>query len=194
MFTCLFPCRITYVLDRGLNSFQILVNETIEEQEKTLESLSRDDIPAGTANRYQNLMRNIRECENQHGHDLDSLIPIIASSSADLRSACENGVTYVIDWLQEYNSHRLTSYFLKPDTIKARERHDKLVDQLNKLQAALEEYRSVHRNKLIQPYERFFDPNTRRLLKNPNQKDIFVSRYVYLECFSSFTFTMKKFS
>ena len=168
-------------LDRGLCSFQNLVNETNiadEEEEKRVESLSHSDGTSGTADRYQTLMRNIREREIQHGHDFDSLIPILASSSADLRRACENGVTCVMDWFQNCNSRRLTTYFSKPDNSVIQERHDKLVDELNELQAALEEFRSVHRSKLVQPYERFFDPETKRLLKNPDEKKMFASRFV----------------
>ncbi|KAF8798312.1 hypothetical protein BYT27DRAFT_7177807 [Phlegmacium glaucopus] len=170
----------------GLNSFQNFVNDTNladEEEEKTVELLSRDDAtPEMATNPYQTMRRNIREREIQHGHDLDSLVPILASSSADLRSACENGVTCVMDWFQECNSRRWAAYFSKPDTSKVKERHDKLVAQLNQLQAALEEFRSVHRSKLVQPYERFFDPKTRRLLQSPDDKNMFASRSLFI-CF-----------
>ena len=167
--------------NRGLHSFQVLVNQVNiadGEEEKRAESLSRGDTTPGIANRYQILMRKIRERENQHGHDLDSLITILASSSVDLRSACNNGVTCVADWFQECNSRRWATYFAKPDAGKFKERHDNLVNQLNELQVALEEFRSVHRTKLVQPYERFFDPQTKRLLEI-DEKEIFTSKCVY---------------
>lgn len=122
-------------------------------------------------------MRNIREREILHGHDFDSLIPILASSSADLRNTCEKGLTCVMDWFQECNSHRWAAYFSKPDNGMVQERHKKLVDQLNELQAALEEFRSIRRKKVVQPYERFFHPQTKRLLKNSDEKEMFASRY-----------------
>jgi len=168
------------IVDRGLNSFQNFVDETNiadEEEEKAAELLSRGDAtPAMAANRYQTMLRNVREREIQHGHDLDSLIPTLASSSADLRSACENGVTCVMDWFQECNTRRWATYFSKPDAVKVKERHEKLVDRLNELQAILEEFRSVHRNKLVQPYAKFFDPETKRLLRSPDEKVMFASR------------------
>ena len=166
-----------------------------EEEEKTAELLSHGDATPGITNRYRNLMRKTRERENQHGHDLDSLIPILASSSVGLRTACENGVTYVIDWFQECNSRRWATYFTKPDAANTKERHEKLVNRLNELQSALEEFRSVHRTKLVQPYERFFDPQTKRLLKN-DEKEMFATKWVYsftlitkgpAECFDQVT-------
>jgi hypothetical protein len=155
------------------------VNETNiadEEEEKRVDLLSHGDAALGKADRYQTLMRTIRECELQHGHDFDSLIPILASSSTDLRSACEAGLICVMDWFQECNSRRWATYFSKPDNDMVRNRHDKLVDQLDKLQAALEEFRSIHRSKLVQPYERFFDPQTKYLLKKSDKKEMFASR------------------
>lgn len=179
------PAMHFNVLDRGLISFQNLVNETNiadEEEEKKVESLSHSDATPGTAPRFQAMMRDIREREIRHGHNFDTLIPILASSSADLRSACENGLICVMDWFQQCNTRRWAAYFSKPNDGLVKERHDKLVDQLNELQATLEEFRSVHRSKLVQPYERFFDPQTKRLLRNPDEKEMFASRCV-LECF-----------
>jgi hypothetical protein len=188
--------RLRFVMFRaaGLSSFLILVNETNvadEEEEKRLESLSHSDATPGTANRYQTMMRDIRELEIRHGHNFDSLIPILASSSADLRSACENGLICVMDWFQQCNTRRWAAYFSKPNNDLVKERHHTLVDQLNKLQAALEEFRSVHKTKLVQPYERFFDPKTKRLLRNPDEKEIFASRslfacFVFLDTLDAF--------
>ena len=177
----LFAWHASNVLDRGLNSFQNAVNEInlADEEEKTVESLSRGDATPGAVDRFQNLRRKIRERENQHGHQLDSLVPLVASSSVYLRSASENGVTCIIDWIQECNGRRLTTYFSKPDTGKIKERHDKLVDQLNELKTALEEFRSVHKPKMIEPYQRFFDTKTKRLVKGPGEKDMFSLRCVY---------------
>ena len=152
------------------------MNETnIVDDEETAASLSRT---LGTTDRYRTLMRNIRERERQHGHDLDTLIPIVASSSIHLRRACEHGVTCIMDWIQECNSRRWTTFFSKPDVGKVKERCDKLEDQLNELKTAMEEFRSLHRTKLVQPFEKFFDPKTKRLLKHPGEWDMFALRCV----------------
>lgn len=124
-------------------------------------------------NRFQKLLAKIKERELQHGHDLDSLVPVLRSSSANLRASAESALLCVMDWFQECNSRRLSTLFRRTSKEDIEKRNQKLVDQLKELQDVLEEFRIVERVKLIKPYEKFFDPETKQLLKTA---DIFASR------------------
>ncbi|KAF8972501.1 hypothetical protein BDZ97DRAFT_1649682 [Flammula alnicola] len=167
----------------GLYSFQTFVNDTNMAEDKDLDEVEQRHRPGtetpGKANRYQALIRKIKEREMRHGHDLDSLVPILASSSANLRASTESALVCVIDWFQECNSRRFAGLFKRTDKAQLKERQENLVGQLRQLEDALEEFRAVERVKLIKPYERFFDPETRKLLKT---SDMFASRSLYI-CF-----------
>lgn len=52
--------------------------------------------------------------------------------------------------------------------------HEKFVRLLKELRNALEEFRNVERLKLIKPYEKLFDLETKRLKK----ENVFTSRYI----------------
>ncbi|KAH9487318.1 hypothetical protein JR316_0001391 [Psilocybe cubensis] len=135
------------------------------------------NVPQG--GRYHALSRRIRDRELKHGHDLDSLVPILASSSLNLRQASESAIVCLVDWFQECNSHRWMAFISKSSPESIAKRHEKLVKELENLQNALTEFRTVERVQLIKPYERFFDPKTRLLLTNC---DMFTSRSLYI-CF-----------
>jgi hypothetical protein len=132
------------------------------------------DQTSRAPNRVQKLLANIKERELQHGHDLDSLVPVLQSSSANLRASAESALLCVINWFQECNSRRFSTLFRRTSKEDIEKRNQKLVGQLKELQGALEEFRTVERVKLIKPYERFFDPETKQLLKTA---DVFASRY-----------------
>jgi len=130
-----------------------------------------------TVNRFQAIRQITKKRELQHGHDLDTLVPILASASENLRSTSEDALTSIIGWLQNCNSHRWASLFLGANKEQIAERQQKLKQELRKIEDALEEFRTVERVKLIKPYEKFFDVNTRKLLR---QDDIFTSRFVHI--------------
>ncbi|KAF8972504.1 hypothetical protein BDZ97DRAFT_1722616 [Flammula alnicola] len=167
----------------GLYSFQAFVNDTNTRENKDHEAAEqRHDLGTDTprtVNRYEALLRKIKEREVRHGHDLDSLVPILASSSANLRTSTESALVCVIKWFQECNSGRITGLFRRADKAKIEERQARLVGQLRQLKETLEEFRTVQRVKLIKPYEKFFDPETRKRLKTA---DMFASRSLYI-CF-----------
>jgi len=77
-------------------------------------------------------------------------------------------------WFHDCNSGRWRGFFSKVDKAKNRERHDALIQQLDVVQKALDHFRRVGRDKLVEPFERFFDPATGRQLKS--EKDAFTAR------------------
>ncbi|KAF9560292.1 hypothetical protein CPC08DRAFT_708223 [Agrocybe pediades] len=156
----------------GLHSFNSIVTDANVTQDKALKETNKLD-------RFHALQRKMMERESQHGHDLDSLVPILASSSLDLRNASESAIVTVMDWMQEFNSRRWANLF-RPDTEEQiLARHNKLVAEVSRLQAVLEEFRTTQRVELIRPYQKFFDPVTKRLLKDVES---FASRSLYI-CF-----------
>ncbi|KDR68787.1 hypothetical protein GALMADRAFT_78068 [Galerina marginata CBS 339.88] len=167
----------------GLQAFQTFVNDTNVADQKEVkeveERLNRGDQTPRSVNRYQALQRKIKEREIQHGHDLDSLVPILAAASADLRGSSESAVLAMVDWLQDANSNRWAALFSRSNPATTDERHAKLVDASRKLEATLDEFKNVERIKLIKPFEKFFDPKTRKLLMHC---DLFTSRSLYI-CF-----------
>ncbi|PPQ95766.1 hypothetical protein CVT26_015853 [Gymnopilus dilepis] len=167
----------------GLHSFQTFVNDVNSAEQREAQEvearLKRGDQTPRTVDRFRVLQLKIRERELQHGHDLDSLVPILAAASANLRKSSESSVECLIDWLQDCNSNRWRGIFSRPTQEQIDQRHQKLVTELQNLTNALDEFRNVERVKLIRPYERFFDPVTRTLLKN---QDLFASKSLYI-CF-----------
>ncbi|KAF8907694.1 hypothetical protein CPB84DRAFT_1768565 [Gymnopilus junonius] len=167
----------------GLQAFQTFVNDVNVGQQKEArevdERLQRGDQTPRAVNRFRVLQLKIRERELQHGHDLDSLVPILAEASANLRKSSDSAVESLVDWFQDCNSNRWSAMFSRPTKEQVDQRHETLVKELKSLEDALNEFRSVERVKLIKPYERFFDPQTRTLLKN---QDLFASKSLYV-CF-----------
>lgn len=160
--------------DKGssaLHAFQNFVNTTnhndSEEEEAVNRILQRGGtITPDTASRYTIFRRKIREKEFRHGHDLDSLILILAESSTGLRGACADGVKGAAEWFRDCNSGRWTGFLSGQDENKIEARHQALVDHLRRIHEALDEFKKVERVKLIKPFEKFFDPRTGRLLES----------------------------
>ena len=75
--------------------------------------------------------------------------------------------------MEDCNKRRWFFIFRKETPSAIAERHEKLLDALKELQAALAEFRSVERVKLVKPYEKLFDPDTLKL----KDENAFVSRY-----------------
>jgi len=130
-----------------------------------------------SASRHQAIQHVIKQHGIQHGHDLDTLVPVLASASANLRSKSEDALTCIIDWLQDCNGHRWASLFSRTNRERIEESQRKLREELRKIEEALEYFRTVERVRLLKPYEKFFDAKTKKLLK---QDEIFTSRFAYL--------------
>jgi len=123
--------------------------------------------------RFHSVFRNVSEREAEHGHNLDVLVPILADCSSRLRLACEDAVLNVTSWVRDCNKRRWYAIFRREDKLQAAERHGNLVRSLRSLQDALYEFRDIERVKLIKPYEKLFDHDTRKLKK----ECLFTSRW-----------------
>lgn len=77
----------------------------------------------------------------------------------------------LIEWFNDCNDRRWTGLFSKYNKVKGDERHAVLVQQLAALQRELEQYRQLHRIKVFQPFEKFFDPVTGQRLKQSSTSD-----------------------
>jgi len=166
----------------GLYSFQVLVNDINlgdEKEEKEVEARARrgDQTPR-TVDRFATLQRQIQEREARHGNDLDTLIPILSSTSENLRSACESATRATMDWFKGCNSGRWAAFFTKLDQTHVGARSVGLKEQRRLVEAALDDFRNVQRIKLLKPYERFFDPVTKKLIHELNSPEMFSARYV----------------
>ncbi|KIM39015.1 hypothetical protein M413DRAFT_447379 [Hebeloma cylindrosporum] len=168
----------------GLHAFHTYVNDlNLRDQKEAREAeehrKSHGSETPRTVDRYQAIRQITKQRELKHGHDLDTLMPILASASANLRSASEGALTCSIDWLQNCNSRRWAALFSRTTKEQIAERQQNLKQELKKIEDALENFRTVERVKLIKPYEKFFDPKTKKLLKHD---DVFTSRSLYI-CF-----------
>ncbi|KAF8060806.1 hypothetical protein FPV67DRAFT_1673642 [Lyophyllum atratum] len=169
----------------GLHAFLIFVNNTNTLHAEIDSAESAADEKAGYHDRYTRLQKRIRERELQHGHDFDSLVPILESSSAELRTSCEAAVTGMREWFNDCNTNRWTGFFSKYDKTKGEKRHAALVEQLAAVQGALARYRESERLKLLKPFERFFDPATGQRLRSDGgdkESEVFAARSLYI-CF-----------
>ncbi|KAG6910622.1 hypothetical protein DXG01_009131 [Tephrocybe rancida] len=169
----------------GLLAFQQLVNQTNTAHAVESETESIADDKTGYWDRFTILQKQMWQREVKHGHDFDSLVPIIAESSAELRTACDDAVTGMTEWFHGCNSGRWTGFFSRYDKVKGDQRHAQLVEQLAAVQKALEQYREVDKVRVIKPFEKFFDPVTGRRLKSVNSSDameMFAARSLYI-CF-----------
>jgi hypothetical protein len=141
-----------------------------------------------THTRFARRRRLIREREARHGHDLDALVPILASASAPLRASAEEGLQALRAWFAGCNEGRWTGFVHKASTAELQERQAGLVRAKDAVWAALEEFRSAERVRLIKPFERFFDGETGRLVVGVDGKgdetEMFAVRYVSFLFFS----------
>ncbi len=141
-----------------------------------------------TPDRFTLLRRRMREHEQRHGHDLDSLVPILEQASAGLRSACDDVLREIIAWFDICNSRRWRSLFF--DMIRRgqtdediRKKHEDLVALLERLTAEIGAFQNEGRGKLIEPYKQFFDVETGKLketAKHIPTSEKFTSRFVPL--------------
>ncbi|KAJ7660842.1 hypothetical protein DFH06DRAFT_1472122 [Mycena polygramma] len=111
--------------------------------------------------RFTRRRQIVRAREARHGHTLDTLVPILASASAPLRAAAESGLLALQVWFRGCNTAR---WALKhPSTEEVEKRQKALVEARDALMGKLEAWRGVERVRLIEPFEKFFDPETGRL-------------------------------
>lgn len=176
----------------GLLAFIAIVDEsnTADDREKATMEKHLKDGSSNMSDRFTTIRNQARERESRHGHDLDSLVPILASTSAELRDACEYAIKCTADWFVDCNSGRWAKVFsfssAQTRATKIEERHKRLVEAHLRLENAVEQFVKFERVKLLKPYERFFDPKTGQVLESirsrPHGPDMFAVRSLFV-CF-----------
>ncbi|KAG5640425.1 hypothetical protein DXG03_008703, partial [Asterophora parasitica] len=166
----------------GIHAFLIFVNNSNAQQ-----TGANTSSLASTWDRYSALQRAIRDRESRHGHDFDKLIPLLATSSAPLRTSCDSAHLAIKDWVHDCNSNRWANFFRRYDKEDGERRHQVLVQRLADLQAALAEWRDKGRLALIEPFEKYFDHETGLKLKTgeglkEQRMEMFAARSLYI-CF-----------
>ncbi|KAI5476687.1 hypothetical protein MNV49_007401 [Pseudohyphozyma bogoriensis] len=103
--------------------------------------------------RMHRLRSRIIQSEATHSHDLGSLLPILESASAPLRTAGDDALLGAMTWLAETNKAR----WHKVDAKKVEEDYQVQKKRIDVLETALEEYRATGRQKLYEPFKDRFD-------------------------------------
>ncbi|KAG6901993.1 hypothetical protein C0995_005793 [Termitomyces sp. Mi166 len=174
----------------ALYSFLEFVNRSNTTHTAQDEAEPIADDKTGYWDRYTILQKELWQHEIKHGHGFDSLVPILAESSSELRAACRAAIAGLTEWFQDCNSGRWTGLFSKYNKVKGDQRHAVLVQQLAAVQRELEHYREVQRIRVIEPFEKFFDPVTGKRLKKNNPSDtteMFTARSLYICLVFSFS-------
>ncbi|KAJ7259813.1 hypothetical protein C8J57DRAFT_1339211 [Mycena rebaudengoi] len=135
--------------------------------------------------RFARRNREVTARETRHGHDLDTLAPILDTASQPLRTAAGHAMRGLREWFVDCNARRWTKLFFRRGGKGVEERQARLIEMGAALDAALQEFRTVERVKLIQPFERFFDAETGKLLEGLKGRDdpgMFAVRSLFI-CF-----------
>ncbi|EJU01649.1 hypothetical protein DACRYDRAFT_116734 [Dacryopinax primogenitus] len=135
-----------------------------------------------SAARFDALRAKVMRREKDHGHDLDNLVPLLLDASGELLAACERALKGRIDWLTYVNSTRWRgSKSLKEEEAM----YDSGKLEAEAVRTALAGLRSDTRMRILEPFERFFDPATGELLpelKRSASERMFATHSLFL-CF-----------
>lgn len=152
-------------------------------------SSSSTNIPPtrthGTS-RLAEIRRKIKEREARHGHDLSVLLPILAATSAPLRSACAESVDDLSGWLFDLNKTRWRLGKKGIDEAGV----EQAKERLERLRVTLREFKETEREKLVRgPFGKFFEvtEDGHGSLKSEfkdkaNDSDVLTARSLFL-CF-----------
>ncbi|CDZ98124.1 Predicted membrane protein [Phaffia rhodozyma] len=110
--------------------------------------------------RHLKLRTQISEKERANGHDLQALLPILRSSSSELRQSLIDALKSLISWLEMANSTRWSKFFKKNDkNTQAQEIEQKLEMErkLEALRQALVKFKEIERRNLVEgPFGGYF--------------------------------------
>jgi hypothetical protein len=120
-----------------------------DESHKSLFKVSRED-ESHTNHRIKHAVNHM-EKHRHAGTKIDDLLPIIASSTSDLRSAAKTGLDDAIKWLDVANHSRWTRPPKGATEISFREAN------LARLKETLAEFRATKHFELLKPYRELFD-------------------------------------
>ncbi|KAJ7093436.1 hypothetical protein B0H15DRAFT_832325 [Mycena belliarum] len=144
----------------------------------------KDPGARGAHSRFAARRRRIGAHEARHGHGLDALVPILERASAPLRTAAQEGAGVLRAWFVDCNSGRWTGFVRQKGKEAVEKRQRGLVEARDKLETTLAEFRKVERVKLVEPFERFFDRETGKLLESVarDPEEMFTVRSLFI-CF-----------
>ncbi|KIY71039.1 hypothetical protein CYLTODRAFT_435413 [Cylindrobasidium torrendii FP15055 ss-10] len=135
----------------GLLTFQTAVDNILAVN-TTLDDVNNSRVTA--------LRKTIKTREEAHGHDLTTLLPILAHAATPLLESCVSGVDLLSSWIDDCNSGRWTWLVRKPSAERIEKRRAVIVAEAQKLRTNLQTFREVERVKIIQPFEKCFDAQT----------------------------------
>ncbi|KZO91011.1 hypothetical protein CALVIDRAFT_506209 [Calocera viscosa TUFC12733] len=156
----------------GLMSFMILVDERNkgDAAQTPNNGLAPPATSAGpgtgtvtpqSAQRFDALREKVRRREVEHGHDLDNLLPLLLDGTRELLGACETALQGRIDWLRYVNSTRWSG---SKSTKEEESAYEEGKAQAAAVRTALTRLRDEQRLRILEPFEKFFDPSTGELL------------------------------
>ncbi|KAJ7745343.1 hypothetical protein B0H16DRAFT_977704 [Mycena metata] len=149
----------------ALLSFQTTVTMRQAEDARAAAALSTPGSSDPALNsRFAHRRRLVNARESLHGHTLDALVPILATTSLPLRTASLSALEALRTWFRDANSGRWTTLIKGRNQEEVDKRSKALVEKKEELVRALSEWREEGRRGLVGPYERFFDKETGKLL------------------------------
>lgn len=106
--------------------------------------------------RYDKLQEVVSAHETDTKRRLDDLAPVLESTSARLRSACQTVLKESSGWLKWTNARRWKrgEKAIYPTSVQVRQ------EQLAELNAALAEYRTKGHMRMLEPFRDLFHPET----------------------------------
>ncbi|KAM0786792.1 hypothetical protein ACM66B_002226 [Microbotryomycetes sp. NB124-2] len=141
---------------------------TVESRRRREESLSpsaltkRSTQSAARSNaqatvRMQRLRDRMRHAEKSHRHTLQDLLPVLDSSSQELRQAIEAALSGAMEWLTRTNDGRWLGKKPSNEEVESRYQMQKL--RVERAAAELAIYREHKRKEVCEPFRHFFGPN-----------------------------------
>ncbi|GAA6023484.1 hypothetical protein JCM10207_006212 [Rhodosporidiobolus poonsookiae] len=135
---------------------------------------SSDEKPSAPSTRpYKETtrMRTAREklslAEHTNKHDLASLLPLLDSTTSDLRSAADAALEGAMGWLIVQNEARWSGVLprrMRRDPALIEQEEHEQHERVEALEAAIKAYRAEGRHALVEPFRAFFDHRTGELL------------------------------
>ncbi|KZT59231.1 hypothetical protein CALCODRAFT_450301 [Calocera cornea HHB12733] len=135
-----------------------------------------------SAQRFDMLREKVRRREAEHGHDLDNLLPLLLDGTRGLLAACEGALKGRIEWLRYVNSTRWRGSKSQKEEESA---YEEAKAQVEAVRTALASLRGEQRLRVLEPFEKFFDPASGNLLEEIRQRAderIFAANSLFL-CF-----------
>ncbi|WVF70551.1 hypothetical protein IAT40_005342 [Kwoniella sp. CBS 6097] len=166
------------VKDLGARTYALSSFVTIiEEQHHSFKTMKADPLPHSTIRAKSHFEKMEKHVDDTHS--LTGLLPILADSTANLRSSSTKALDDISTWLLLVNHTRWKKKPASAPSIAERE------SNLAAVKDALAEYRQSKHLALLEPYKDSFDPVTGDLKAHLYEKHRYSSR----DLFRCFVFT-----